>query len=241
MNISRDGRGFTLIELLVVIAVIALLVSILVPSLKKAKDLAENVICISNCKTVGTAFVMYAADYNQHYVQGGDPLDWNATVAVMWDEKLEPYLDPNTLTCPSQLERSNSATLIDRGYGYNVWFIYWDDSHGPEPDHGTDASVGRHTTPVPAKVVANPAETLLVLDRGLATYFGWWQGADHAANLLDINETNITWGPTLKRHDGRVNVLLADHHVENMDPADTLGAGGHWYSRGEDGNMWDMR
>jgi prepilin-type N-terminal cleavage/methylation domain-containing protein len=61
----RQARAaFTLIELLVVIAIISLLVSILLPSLKKAKDLARGVICLNNIKQVTTVFQIYRADWD---------------------------------------------------------------------------------------------------------------------------------------------------------------------------------
>jgi prepilin-type N-terminal cleavage/methylation domain-containing protein len=53
-------KGFTLVELLVVIAIIALLISILAPSLNAAKNLARQVICNTNLKALGTAVVLYA-------------------------------------------------------------------------------------------------------------------------------------------------------------------------------------
>ena len=55
--------GFTLIELLVVIAILSLLVSILMPSLNRAKFLAKNVICQSNSHQIGLALVTYTADF----------------------------------------------------------------------------------------------------------------------------------------------------------------------------------
>jgi len=54
--------GFTLIELLVVVAIIALLLAIILPSLKKAKDYAKRIICTSNARQTGLAIRLYAHD-----------------------------------------------------------------------------------------------------------------------------------------------------------------------------------
>ncbi|MHA1471277.1 MAG: type II secretion system protein, partial [Candidatus Asgardarchaeia archaeon] len=52
-------KGFTLIELLVVIAIIALLVSILMPALAKAREMARRIVCASQQRDVGLAIAMY--------------------------------------------------------------------------------------------------------------------------------------------------------------------------------------
>lgn len=61
---SLSPSGFTLIELLVVIAIISLLVSVLLPSLNKAKELAAKSVCAVNLKTYFTAIQFYVIEYN---------------------------------------------------------------------------------------------------------------------------------------------------------------------------------
>jgi prepilin-type N-terminal cleavage/methylation domain-containing protein/prepilin-type processing-associated H-X9-DG protein len=62
---KRVKRGFTLIELLVVIAIIAVLLAVLMPAMRKIKEIARQTVCRANLKNVGLAVQMYLDDYNR--------------------------------------------------------------------------------------------------------------------------------------------------------------------------------
>ncbi len=66
-KLPAKAAAFTLIEVLVVVAIIALLVSILLPSLKKARDQAKSLACKANLHDTGLAFVQYAHDHDPYY------------------------------------------------------------------------------------------------------------------------------------------------------------------------------
>ena len=66
----KNRKAFTLIELLVVISIIALLVSILMPALNKAKQQAKASVCLANQKALISAWIMYQVDNNDKLVGG---------------------------------------------------------------------------------------------------------------------------------------------------------------------------
>ncbi len=110
-NISK---GFTLIELLVVISIIALLVSILMPALNKAKEQATSVVCLANIRSLSQAYYMYAMDNDGTivggYVQKYDRITWGNYLDNQW--VFSPRKNDNNLYDHIGLADGSSGAVV---------------------------------------------------------------------------------------------------------------------------------
>jgi prepilin-type N-terminal cleavage/methylation domain-containing protein/prepilin-type processing-associated H-X9-DG protein len=88
----KSARAFTLVELLVVIGIIALLISILLPALNRAREHAKSASCLSNLRQIGVAMIMHANDHRGHMPLAGEI--WgpaNASPAALGDNNQVNY------------------------------------------------------------------------------------------------------------------------------------------------------
>jgi len=115
-RIIAQARGFTLIELLVVIAVIAMLLSILMPALKKAKDLGRRIICSTRMKDIGTALSVYSMNNRDAIPSSTRSLnemnEGKDAREAFWLRRLAPYYDKLKGSGPGDLEEFAGFELL---------------------------------------------------------------------------------------------------------------------------------
>lgn len=216
---ERKRAAFTLVELLVVIGIIALLISILMPALSKAREQANAVKCMSNERQMGQALVMFANEHNGYL-----PKAW-FNDGVIWSQRNNgkmtwPYRDPmygwtyilslymggnkEAFRCPSDetnhlYDTFSSSTSIPGSYRLNISDL---------PDGPFEA--------IRVTRLVQPTEAIVIADgRQGRNGNAWNQLATWEAENARVSEgfkDNVAYN----RHRGRGMYVFADGHAENV-------------------------
>lgn len=149
---KAQRSGFTLIELLVVIAIMALLMSILMPALGKARKQARSVRCQAHLRQQALAMVLYTHDYEGTVMTMGD---MGTTVNELWFHKIAPYMgdrnyadDPSlhervmdVIKCPVASKANTSNPFMTGNFGTAV--RAWRGYHGGEASYAVNQWIVR--------------------------------------------------------------------------------------------------
>ncbi len=222
MAVSRK-KGFTLIELLVVISVIALLLSILMPSLRKVQRHAKTVVCQSRLKQWGMIFVMYADDYDGYLLEGWYEGCDNSGV---WPFVVWPWREdnPKLSYCPMAKKPIDSGGRVPfaawgtqdsrfyGSYGINSWAL-----NPPGDIVSTEGHLTRNNW---RRVdVKGASKVPLLLDSQWVD--GWPEDIDEPLSVEDQNWRDCGDATlsnmrrfSVNRHDENVNTLLLDSSIK---------------------------
>lgn len=113
-------QKFTLIELLIVIAIIAILLSLLLPSLGRSREVAKSVVCKNNLKQIYMGVLLYSEEENNKtpWIHNEDDLPWGLRT---WTRVYAAYVHPDRailseMYCP-KIEYANGVHSMNQTYG----------------------------------------------------------------------------------------------------------------------------
>jgi prepilin-type N-terminal cleavage/methylation domain-containing protein/prepilin-type processing-associated H-X9-DG protein len=221
---ERRRGGFTLVELLVVIGIIAVLISLLLPSLNRARENAKQTVCLSNMRQIGLAFVMYNNANNGYFPRPGagtqreDWIHWEPT-RKLEDSALAPFMakpiNPEFFRCPSdQLSYRPSGSNYTYSYSVNYLICRLPNSGWPTATYYPGERDGIRVTEIrdPSNKILLIDESNLTLDDGC---WAWQSVFGDGRNVLSHRHDKTLNEVTAQDPKaGRGNVAMVDGHAE---------------------------
>lgn len=208
-------RAFTLIELLVVISIIAILISILLPSLSSAREAARKIECMTHVRALTMTNYTYAQDYKNYWV------NYQISGGASWGTQFSTYLGSGDLLisdkswsqswhyCPSQQTNANGYNTTQNYPDYLAYNQYFGWHHGTHPADYTWVRVNQ---------VVTPGKTTMFADGYARNSYG--QSNYYYRHFYFIQQD---------KHRGAANYSFADGHAATIDGNTAISLNGDSY------------
>lgn len=208
---------FTLIELLVVIAIIAILAAMLMPALQQARERGRGASCLSNCKQIGNAILLYV-DANDAFIPQlsvknafGGKVSW---AAILWNKKFVP--NNKLFYCPTST-RVNAASDWTE---HRVNGISSSNTYTEFIDFGMNRMITLSSSRTyKVTKVKSPSRTMIITECNLP---GLKKGCSTAAQAWPTVNSSNGIGSVAIRHKGIGNFIYFDGHAAGLRNSCTI-------------------
>jgi prepilin-type N-terminal cleavage/methylation domain-containing protein/prepilin-type processing-associated H-X9-DG protein len=244
LKTKNAKRAFTLIELLVVIAIIAILASMLLPALAKAKEAGKRITCVNDMRQLGLSTQLYVDDNEGYHPMRtlGAPGSWPTALR-------DGYKDLRILVCPSDgpatpatiTTSAFEADRAPRSYIVNGFNDYFAESFSATADNrkawakanpGWNFSMMQGTR-MPESGIRNPSETVLFGEK-------LNESQHYYMDFLEIEPDSLLGNDFSQLEQGRHSASARNAGVSNYAFADGSARSVKYWGTLQPVNLWGV-